>query len=264
MRARAGAALLLVAACGAPDLLDSQAIARLGGTPAATPPPAPATEPATSAGPRLRPAPPAPVVLAGQNLAQLPGKRAGVPRVVFLGDSIASGFGLPAGASAYPDLLAARLAEEGLGIEVLNGGAPGSTTAFGTVLPALAPLQPDVVVIELGGNDYILGRPLDATLRDLRETVQAGLAMGARVLLVGVHLPPALAGTTRGHEFEALHAAVAAEFSVPLVPDMFEDALGVPRFMQHDGIHPTAEGQMVVADNLLPQLRAVVKEVLGR
>jgi acyl-CoA thioesterase-1 len=71
-------------------------------------------------------------------------------------------------------------------------------------------------------------------------------------------------GSDRGRAFDALYPALAEELGVPLVPDMYADALGVPRFMQRDGIHPTAEGQQVVADNVLPQLRPLVLSALGR
>jgi acyl-CoA thioesterase-1 len=204
-------------------------------------------------------------LLYGRNLARLPAKVPGVPRVLFLGDSVAAGFGLSAGEQPYPAVLAERLArEDGVAIEVLNGGVFGFSTSGGLVLSDLGSLQPDIVVVELGGNDFLMGAPAERTQQNLREMVEAGRAMGARVLLVGVRLPDFLLDTERGRAFDALYPALASELSVPLVPDMFEDALGVPRFMRPDLIHPTAEGQKVVADNVLPQLRELVLSVLGR
>jgi len=225
---------------------------------------APAAAPVAVAA-RLPVTPPEPIRLYGRNLAKLPPKSPGVPRVLFVADSIAAGFGLPADAPPYPSLLAARLAaEDGLAIEVLNGGVFGFTTSGGLVLESLGSLQPDIVVIELGGNDFLAGQDLERTRQNLREMVAAARAMGARVLLVGVRLPGFLLRTERGRDFNDLYPALAAELDVPLVPDMYEDALGIPRFMQADSIHPTAEGQKVVAENVLPQLREVVLEALGR
>jgi len=251
-RALRSAALLLAAACGS-GTLDSAQIAGLGGGPGVVAAAAPA-----------RVAAPAPVRLTARNFAKLPPKRAGVPRVVFLGDSIAAGFGLPPEAAPYPDLLGRRLADEGLAIEVLNGGVLGCTSSGGLVLTDLGCLRPDIVVLELGGNDFLLERPLDTAHDNLKRSVELGRALGAQVLLVGVQLPPFLRETERGAQFDRLYTDLATELAVPLVPDMFADALGNPRFMQHDQIHPTAEGQMVVAENLLPGLRPLVEAVLGR
>src|SRR5262245_27982406 len=109
-------------------------------------------------------APPAPIHLHGRNLAKLPPKCPGVPRVLFVGDSVAAGFGLPADAPPYPSILAARLAaEDGLAVEVLNGGVFGFSTSGGLVLEQLGSLQPDIVVIELGGNDFLQGQDLGRT-----------------------------------------------------------------------------------------------------
>jgi acyl-CoA thioesterase-1 len=249
-RALAGAVLLL-AACGS-SVLESHELASLGGTTSAEAPPVTAVTA------------PKPVRLYGASLAKLPPKRAGLPRVLFMGDSIAAGFGLRRSGAPYPDLLGERLAGEERPIEVLNAGVFGFTTSGGLALRDLSSLHPDVVVIELGGNDFLLGRSLDAARENLVQMVKAAREMGARVLLVGVKLPHFLRETQRGQRFDALYPALADELDVPLVPDMFEDALGNPRFMQADMIHPTAEGQMVVAENILPALRALVLETLGR
>jgi acyl-CoA thioesterase-1 len=197
-------------------------------------------------------------------LARLPSKVEGVPRVLFVGDSIAAGFGLAEGEPSYPSILAKRLAaEDGVVIEVLNGGINGFNTHGGRVLADLGSLQPDIVVIELGGNDFLMGLPIEGARQNLSEMVAAARAMGARVLLVGVRLPDSMLKSERGRAFDALYTGLAGELSVPLVPDMFLDALGVERFMQRDGIHPTAEGQKVVADNVLPGLRAVLATLPG-
>lgn len=221
------------------------------------PPPAPPLAAAVAA--------PEPVRLWGRNLARLPPPRAGVPRVLVLGDSVAAGFGLQPGEEPFPTLLARRLArEDGLAVEMLNGGVFGFSTAGGLVLADLGSLRPDVVVIELGGNDWLIGMPVERTRENLRAMVAAARGMGAEVLLVGVRLPPFLLDSPRGRAFDALWPGLAAELDVPLVPDMFEDMLGLPRFMQPDLIHPTAEGQMVVADHVLPALRELLRARAAR
>lgn len=256
--------LCLLACAGSPGAAIDEA-------PGAWPPATHAAEPVRAseaargvpAEPRV--APLEPITLHGRNLARLPAKRPGVPRVLFLGDSVAAGFGLTADEPPYPTILARRLAaEDGVAIEVLNGGVFGFSTSGGLVLADLGSLQPDVVVIELGGNDFLSGAPIERTRENLREMVAAGRGMGARVLLVGVRLPGFLLGSERGRAFDALYPALAEELSVPLVPDMYADMLGEPRFMRPDLIHPTAEGQMVVADNILPELRRLVLAAAGR
>lgn len=208
---------------------------------------------------------PEPIRLWGRNLARLPAPQAGIPRVLVLGDSVAAGFGLQPGEEPFPTLLARRLAhEDGLAVEMLNGGIFGGSTSGGLVLADLGSLRPDVVVIELGGNDWLVGMPVERTRENLRAMVAAARGMGAGVLLVGVRLPPFLLDTPRGRAFDALWPELAAELDVPLVPDMFEDMLGVPRFMQPDLIHPTAEGQMVVADHVLPALRELLRARAAR
>lgn len=209
-------------------------------------------------GPDAPPAVDSVVVRLGRQGPRLPG----LPRVVFLGDSITSGFGLAPDEAPYPALVAASLAAEGLPIEAINAGVPGSTSAGGLrrLPPALA-THPDVLLVELGGNDFLMGLPLQELAANLAAIIDAAQADGARVLLAGLELPDGLLGSRRARDFEAVHAEVAEDQEVPLVPDLLEDVFGDPRRMQRDGIHPTAEGHRVVAENLLPQLRAVLREL---
>jgi acyl-CoA thioesterase-1 len=238
------------------------------------PAPAGPDAPAIPPPPPLAPLPPRPVPVAAvehptdpvspieHRLGHVPPKTPGVPRVLFFGDSLTSGFGLADDEPTYPTLIARSLAAEGVTIEAVNGGIAGDTSFGGRQrIGPLVLLHPDIVVIELGGNDFMLDVPLENTAANLRALVKAGRDMGARVVLVGIRLPPGVASTARGQAFEALYPSLAAELSVPLVPDILEDALGQPRFMQADGLHPNAEGQRVLAANVLPVLRAEVAEL---
>jgi acyl-CoA thioesterase-1 len=213
-----------------------------------------------AAGPDTPPAVESVVVRLGRQGPRLPG----LPRVVFLGDSITSGFGLAPDEAPYPALVAERLAAEGLPIEAINAGVPGSTSVGGRRrLPLALATHPDVLVVELGGNDFLMNLPLQELAANLLAIIDAAQADGARVLLAGLRLPDGLLGSRRARDFEAVHAEVAEDQEVPLVPDLLEDVLGDPRRMQRDAIHPSAEGHRVAAENLLPHLREVLRDLPG-
>jgi acyl-CoA thioesterase I len=194
-----------------------------------------------------------------ERLARLGPPTPGVPRVVFLGDSLTYGFGLLRGELPWPELAARELAAEDIALEPVNAGLAGDTTAGGLRrLPALASLQPDVLVIELGGNDWLAGVPLETVRHNLRQIVEGARAMGARVLLVGLELPWPLAGARHGADFQEIFPALADELAVPLVPDLLDDVLGHANLLQADGLHPTAGGHAVLAENALDGLREVL------
>jgi acyl-CoA thioesterase-1 len=280
--ARASELLLLAALLGCASVgVAAPAVGgTVGGTVAAVvgtgpqDPPAGPDAPLVPPPPPLAPLPPAPVPVAAvehptdpvsvldSRLGNLPPKTPGVPRVLFFGDSLTSGFGLADDEPAFPALVAQQLANEGVVIEAVNAGIAGDTTLGGRQrIGPLVLLHPDLVVIELGGNDFMLGLPLDTIAANLRALVKAGRDMGAPVVLVGIRLTDGLGSTARGQAFEDIYPALAAELSVPLVPDILEDTQGEPRFMQADGLHPTAEGQQVLAANVLPVLRAAVADL---
>ena len=180
------------------------------------------------------------------------------PRVVFLGDSITAGLGLDA-EQAFPALLAETLRAEGLPVQVVNAGVSGDTTAGGLRrLDWLLRQKPDVVVVGLGGNDGLRGLELKASEQNLRDIVRKSRAAGADVLLLGMLIPPNY-GPEYTSQFRDLYPRVAKELDVPLVPFVLQGVGGNPRLNQPDGIHPTAEGHRIVAQNVLPHLRPLVK-----
>ena len=190
---------------------------------------------------------------AGEGAASAP---AG-PRVVFLGDSLTAGYGL-AEDQAFPALLGVLLQQEGRGIEVVNAGVSGDTTAGGLArIDWILDQEPDVVVVGLGGNDALRGLPLDGTEENLREIVTRCRDSGARVLLLGMRMLPNY-GPDYVRRFESIYPRLAKELDVPLVPFLLDKVGGVRRLNQDDGIHPTAEGQRLVARNVLPYLRKLV------
>src|SRR5215212_4367614 len=181
------------------------------------------------------------------------------PLVVFLGDSLTAGYGL-GGEQAYPALVEKRLEEEGIPVKVLNAGVSGDTTAGGLArLDWLLSQKPDVVVVGLGGNDGLRGLPLEQAEHNLREIVRRAKAAGARVLLLGMQIPPNY-GPEYAKGFSDMYPSIAKEMDVPLVPFLLEGVGGVADLNQADGIHPTAEGQEKVADLVTPYVAEVLSD----
>src|SRR5689334_4219952 len=145
-----------------------------------------------------------------------------VPVLLVVGDSISAGYGLARG-EGWVDLLAARLAKEGYRERVVNASISGDTTAGGRArLPQLLHAhQPSIVLIELGGNDALRGGNLDATRANLDAMVKVALAAHAKVLLLGMQVPPNYGGAY-ARRFAATFAEVAKANNVPLVPFIFE------------------------------------------
>jgi acyl-CoA thioesterase-1 len=182
------------------------------------------------------------------------------PRVVFLGDSLTAGLGLGE-EQAFPAVVGRELAAAGRPIRVVNAGVSGDTSAGGLArLDWILRQQPDVVVVELGPNDGLRGLPLAMTEDNLRRIVERSLGAGARVLLVGMQIPPNYGADYAG-AFHDLYPRLAAELDVPLVPFLLEGVGGEPDLNLPDGIHPNAEGHRRAAANVLPHLRAVLDDL---
>lgn len=188
--------------------------------------------------------------------------RTGETSVILIhGDSISAAYGLEI-RQGWVSLLQARLDRELPGRwRVVNGSVSGETSSGGlSRLPALlARHAPAVVVIELGGNDGLRGQPPALLRRNL--VAMAGLAdkAGARVLLLGMKLPPSYGGAyTRA--FEKAFSDAAGETGAPLLPFLLEGVGGDERYMQRDGIHPTAAAQARLLDNAWPLIRKAVTE----
>jgi acyl-CoA thioesterase I len=175
------------------------------------------------------------------------------PRVVFLGDSLTAGYGLPE-QEAFPALLEAALAERGRPIQAVNAGLSGDTTAGGLRrLPWLMRQGPDLLVVALGANDGLRGQPLGAIEENLRRILQEAGEAGVPVLLLGLRLPPSH-GADYARGFAEIYPRLAAELEVPLVPFLLEGVGGRPELNLPDGIHPNTAGQQVIAGALVPHL----------
>lgn len=183
-----------------------------------------------------------------------------LPRVVFLGDSLTAGHGIAAD-DAFPAVVGRMLREAGRPIQVVNAGVSGDTTAGGVRrLDWILRQKPDVVVVGLGGNDGLRGTDLATSEENLRSIIRRCQEAGARVLLLGMMIPPNY-GPEYTQQFRDVYPRLAAELNVPLVPFLLEGVGGVASLNLQDGIHPTEAGHEIVARNVLPHLQALVDEV---
>ena len=178
--------------------------------------------------------------------------------LLVLGDSISAAFGLDT-RQGWVSLLEQRLAAEGFDYQVVNASVSGDTSAGGLArLPTLlAEHQPQLVIVELGGNDGLRGQPPAQLQQNLAAIVQSARESGARVLLLGMQLPPNY-GARYNALFSQVYADVAGAAQVPLLGFFLDGVGGVPALMQGDGIHPNAAAQPRLLDNLWPQLKPLL------
>lgn len=182
------------------------------------------------------------------------------PLVVFLGDSLSAGLGLEE-EEAFPARVAALLAQQGRPIRAVNAGISGDTSAGGLArLDWLLRQKPDVMVVELGANDGLRGQPVGATETNLRAITARSQAAGAKVLLVGIQVPPNY-GPEYARDFAAIFPRIADELKVPLLPFLLAGVAGDPTLNLADGLHPTATGHERIAATLLPYLKSVLDTV---
>jgi acyl-CoA thioesterase-1 len=188
--------------------------------------------------------------------------QAGRPLILVVGDSLSAEYGLKRGEGWVP-LLEKRLAAQKIAATVVNASISGDTTSGGRARLAglLAQHKPTHVVIELGGNDALRGLPLQGTEDNLTQMTRTAQAAGARVLLVGVQVPPNYGGDyTR--RFEAVFGKVAGATKAALVPFLLQGVADGPdatRLFQPDRIHPTAQAQERMLDNVWPELKKLLK-----
>jgi acyl-CoA thioesterase I len=182
-------------------------------------------------------------------------------RLLVVGDSLSAEYGLKRG-SGWVQLLQNRIDQNKLAFRVVNASISGDTTSGGrSRLPALLKQHtPQVVVIELGGNDALRGLPLDMTRANLAAMTQAAQAAGARVLLLGMEMPPNY-GARYAQEFRDLYTTVAREHKAALLPFFLKgvaDGADPLQWFQSDRIHPNEKAQPLMLDNVWPALRPLL------
>ncbi len=179
------------------------------------------------------------------------------PVIVAFGDSLTAGFGTDAGKS-YPDFLQQELDRRGLRYRVVNAGISGETTTDALArLSTVSAFKPVVVIVEFGGNDGLRGLPVSSTRSNLDQIVVGIKESGATVLLAGMTLPPNY-GPDYIASFQRVYSDLAAENKVALIPFLLEGVAGTNR-MQRDGLHPTADGNRLVAATVMRYLQPLLR-----
>jgi acyl-CoA thioesterase-1 len=180
--------------------------------------------------------------------------------ILVFGDSLSAAYGIRP-EQGWVALLTQRLQAQGYGYQIVNASVSGETTSGGLQrLPrALQLHHPGIVVLELGANDALRGLALSVTRANLAQMVRLSQEAGARVLLVGIRIPPNY-GPRYTEEFESVFPELAKQYHLPLVPFLLQDVALNPARMQEDGMHPNAAGEAPVLDTLWPYLKPLLKK----
>lgn len=179
--------------------------------------------------------------------------------LLVFGDSLSAAYGISE-EQGWVTLLATRINSENWPYRIVNGSVSGETTTGGLErLPAmLDSYQPDLVILELGGNDGLRGLPLNLMKSNLKQMIELIQSSGGDVLLAGIQIPPNY-GPRYTEPFFATFGEIAEEESLPLVPFLIDGIPQQPELMQNDGIHPKAEAQYMILDNVWPLLEPLLE-----
>jgi acyl-CoA thioesterase-1 len=225
--------VLITAACGSPNEVRATAPPPVDTVAHADPPPAAASSSSSSKAADSR------------------------PRVVVLGDSLTAGLGL-APDEAYPALIQQRLDQEGLNYQVVNAGVSGDTSAGGlSRLDWALEGNVRVLIVALGGNDALRGLPVDELRHNLSTIIEKAQSRQIAVLLAGMEAPPNF-GQSYTASFRKTYADLARQYKVAFVPFLLEGVGGIESLNQRDGIHPTAEGDRMLADTVWRALKPML------
>lgn len=175
--------------------------------------------------------------------------------LMIMGDSLSAAYGIERDAG-WVNLLRKRLGDE---VELINASISGETTSGGVArLPELlGQHDPDIVLLELGGNDGLRGLPPSQMRSNLARMIEASQDTGARVLLLGIQIPPNY-GQAYTEAFRRVYQELAEKYDIPLVPFLLEGIALDKSLMQEDGIHPTAAAQPRILDNVWPDLEPLL------
>jgi acyl-CoA thioesterase-1 len=181
------------------------------------------------------------------------------PLIVCFGDSLTSGHGTGTGES-YPDYLQTDLDAKGYHYRVVNEGISGNTTKDGVErVDTVVAMKPAVVVVEFGGNDGLRGLRIEDSRANLDKILATLKASGAKVVLAGITLPPDY-GPDYIQQFNQTYTLLAKKYNVPLLPFLLKGVFGVDGMMQRDNTHATADGNKIVAKNVLTFVQPLLKK----
>lgn len=183
----------------------------------------------------------------------------GLPTLLVMGDSLSAAYGIEQ-EQGWVSLLAERLEGDA---QVVNASISGETTSGGAQRFAdiIGQRQPDIVLLELGGNDGLRGLPPAQMRANLATMIEQSQQAGAEVLLLGIDIPPNY-GQAYRDAFTGVYHSLAQEYELSLVPFLLEDIALNQQLMQSDGIHPTADAQPIILDNVWPALEPLLEQTL--
>jgi len=183
-------------------------------------------------------------------------------RVLVMGDSLSAAYRLRED-QGWVALLQQRLKLQNPRVELFNASVSGATTAAGLrILPArLDEIKPDLVLLELGANDALQGKPLAYIRKNLERLINLSTNNGARVLLIAIRIPPNY-GAAYAEPFYKQYQELAEQYQLFYAPFMLEGIADKPALMMDDGKHPTAEGQLKVLENIWPHLQSAVETII--
>jgi acyl-CoA thioesterase I len=179
--------------------------------------------------------------------------------IVFFGNSLTAGYGLTP-QQAFPALIQNKIDSLGLPYRVINAGVSGETSTGGDARIDWILKQPlDVFVLELGANDGLRGIPVSQTKKSLQSIIDKVKAKypSARLVLAGMQIPPNM-GASYTTEFKNLYPELATKYNITLIPFLLEGVGGEAKLNQEDGIHPSAEGAKIVAENVWKVLQPLL------
>jgi acyl-CoA thioesterase-1 len=179
--------------------------------------------------------------------------------ILVYGDSLSAGYGIRV-EQGWVNLLQQKILQEGYGFRVVNASVSGETTAGGLsrLAHVLSVQQPRIALLELGANDGLRGLPLTQTQANLDQMIAQLQTHGAAVLLLGVRLPPNY-GERYTREFAAMYDQLASAHKIALLPFLLERVALTPGLMQDDGLHPNAQAQPLLLENVWPRLLPLLR-----
>jgi acyl-CoA thioesterase I len=191
---------------------------------------------------------------------QIPNTISEKPKIVAFGDSLTAGFGLSEKES-YPYLLQEKLRADGYDYEVVNAGVSGDTTAGGLerIDWSLEQENVRILILELGANDLLRGLPIEKMKENLSTIIKKAKAKNVKVLFCGMLAPPTM-GAKYQREFMAVFPDLASQHQVEFLPFILENVAANPKLNQPDGIHPNAEGEKIMTENVYNALKPLLKK----
>ncbi|MDP3210743.1 arylesterase [Methylotenera sp.] len=182
------------------------------------------------------------------------------PKIMIYGDSLSAAYGIPQ-QKGWASLLQQKLVSEHYQYDVVNASISGETTSGGAsrIRNALSQIKPNIIILELGANDGLRGLPIESMIANLNTIIQEGKKSGAKILLVGMKIPPNY-GPQYTKLFSQSYLKLSQEHQIPLVPFMLENIAAKTNLIQDDGLHPNAIAQPLVLDNIWSQLKILLKK----